>query len=215
MIMLTEISLTCPVCDNEFTSTAIRDRHGVTKTRTDFQEYVAGNTVVPYTIHQCPRCGYAAMPEGFEGAADTMIQLRVWNELMPSVNDAKPAASDKYEAAAKVALWRGEPPRRIADLWLCAAWCCVEEGDTEAERYYRRLAARCYEDALSTFDGVSRDERAVVAYVIGELWRRIGDERTAGAWFDRVTREIINAKDQRWIMEAASRQRIAPTEWFA
>src|SRR5512143_4162996 len=65
MIMLTEISLTCPVCDNEFTSTAIRDRHGATKTRTDFQEYVAGNTVVPYTIHQCPRCGYAAMPEGF------------------------------------------------------------------------------------------------------------------------------------------------------
>lgn len=215
MIMLTQISLTCPVCDNEFTSTAVRDRNGETKTRTDFQEYVAGSTVLPYTIHQCPRCGFAGMPEGFDGAAaDTMTQLHVWNELMPSVNDVKPTASDKYEAAAKVALWRGEAPRRVADLWLCAAWCCVEEGDTEAERYYRRHAAWCYEDALSTFDGVSRDERAVIAYVIGELWRRIGDERTAGAWFDRVPREIVKAKDQRWIMEAASRQRIAPAEWF-
>lgn len=215
MNMLTEISLTCPVCDNEFTSTAVRDHRGDTKTRTDFQEYVAGNAWLPCAVHQCPRCGYAALPEGFEGSADTMVQLHVWNELMPSLKDSPSSASEKYEAAAKVALWRAEESRRIADLWLCAAWCCVEERDTEAERYFRRLAAWSYEDAMSSFDGIQRDERAVVAYVIGELWRRIGDERAARGWFDRVPTEVVEPREQRWILDAAARQRVAPEEWFA
>ena len=214
MITLTEISLRCPICDNEFTSTSVRDRRGKTSKRTDFQEYVAGGTVLPYTVHQCPRCGYAAMPEGFEGSADTMLQLRVWNELMPNLDDAKQPGSEKYEAAAKVALWRSEESRRVGDLWLCAAWCCVEERDTEAERYFRRHAARAYEDALSTYDGVPREERAVFTYLIGELWRRIGDEQTAYAWFRRVPMEVTNAKEQRWVLDAATRQALSPDEWF-
>ena len=215
MIMLTEISLTCPVCDKDFTSTSVGDRQGRTSKRTDFQEYVAGSTVLPYTVHQCPRCGYAAMPEGFEAPVDAMLQLRVWNELMPRLADGEQVGSDKYDAAAKVALWRSEESRRIGDLWLCAAWCCVEESDTEAERYFRRLAAWAYEDALSSFDGVPRDERAVFAYLIGELWRRVGDERTARRWFSRVPMEVTNAKQQRWVLDAATRQALAPHEWFA
>jgi hypothetical protein len=75
------------------------------------------------------------------------------------------AGSDKYEFAAKVATWQGAEPRRVADLLLRAAWCCVDEGDTEAERYFRRQAAWAFERALASYDGVERDERAVLTYL--------------------------------------------------
>jgi hypothetical protein len=94
--------------------------------------------------------------------------------------------SEKYEAAAKVAEWQGLEPRHVADLLLRAAWCCVDEGDVEAERFFRRKAAWAFERSLDAFDGVAREERAVLTYLVGELWRRVGDPRLAREWFDRV-----------------------------
>ena len=94
--------------------------------------------------------------------------------------------SEKYEAAAKVAEWQGAEPRYVADLLLRAAWCCVDEGDIEAERYFRRHAAWAFERSLANYDGVPREERAVITYLVGELWRRVGDLKQARDWFDRV-----------------------------
>jgi hypothetical protein len=105
-------------------------------------------------------------------------------------------------------------PRHIADLLLRAAWCCVDEGDTEAERYFRRKAAWMLERALDSFDGVATDERAVLTYLVGELWRRVGDLTLAAAWFNRVPPEVTDEPTQQWILDAARQQRDCPREWF-
>jgi hypothetical protein len=65
------------------------------------------------------------------------------------------------------------------------------------------------------FDGVPRDERAVINYLVGELWRRIGDAALAEAWFDRVRTEVVDGEAQQWIVEAADQQRDCPREWFS
>jgi len=122
--------------------------------------------------------------------------------------------SEKYEAAAKVADWQGMESRHIADLLLRAAWCCVDEGDTEAERYFRRHAAWAFEEALESYDTVPREERAVHTYFVGELWRRVGDLTQANAWFDLVTEELTDPAAQQWIVDAAHQQRTQPREWF-
>lgn len=217
MTILKEIALTCPVCDNRFGSTAILERDSSGPKRTDFQETAAGRMTLPYLIHLCPRCGYAATIEEYEEqpAADSTLQRHVWNELTPRLTGLAPTASEKYEFAAKVALWQGEDARRIGDLWLYAAWCCVDENDVEAERYFRRFAARAFEQALSTYDGVERDERAVLTYLVGELWRRVGDEKLAREWFNRVPLEITRPNDQKWVIDAANMQRDMPREWFS
>ena len=119
-----------------------------------------------------------------------------------------------YEFAAKVASWQGEQPRRLGELWLRAAWCCVDENDVEGERYYRRHAVWAFEEALATYDGVGRDERALITYLVGELWRRIGDEQRAKKWFDRVPVEITSPTRQRWVADAARQQKHQPREWF-
>jgi hypothetical protein len=90
----------------------------------------------------------------------------------------------------------------------------VDEGDIEAERYFRRKAAWMLERALSSFDGVVADERAVLTYLVGELWRRVGDTQLATSWFNRVPAEIADEQTQQWVLDAARQQRDCPREWF-
>ena len=67
---------------------------------------------------------------------------------------------------------------------------------------------------MSSFDGVAREERAVLTYLVGELWRRVGDTRQATAWFNRVPAEITDLSTQQWVLDAARQQRDCPREWF-
>ncbi|MGH7622321.1 MAG: DUF2225 domain-containing protein, partial [Gemmatimonadaceae bacterium] len=142
------------------------------------------------------------------------LREHVWNELAPQLSTTTVAGSEKYEAAAKVADWQALDARHVADLLLRAAWCCVDEGDTEAERFFRRKAAWKFEEALASFDGVVQEERAVLTYLVGELWRRVGDERQASKWFDRVEPELTDTATQQWVLDAAHQQRDCPREWF-
>jgi len=54
----------------------------------------------------------------------------------------------------------------------------------------------------------------VLSYLVGELWRRIGDVRRSEAWFNRVPNELTDAQTQQWVLDAARQQRDCPREWF-
>ena len=54
----------------------------------------------------------------------------------------------------------------------------------------------------------------MLTYLVGELWRRVGDAQQATAWFDRVPAEINDAATQQWVLDAARQQRDCPREWF-
>ncbi len=216
MTTLRQIELSCPICLNRFSSQAVLSTNSFGGKRTDFHERAVGAQPLPYFIHTCSKCGYTGSERDFGDDADIspMIKEHVWDELAPKVPTGPMTGSDKYEFAAKVAIWQGVEPRRIADLLLRAAWCCVDEGDTEAERFFRRQAAWMFERALASYDGVERDERAVLTYLVGELWRRVGECNRAHDWFEKVWREGLGQHSQHWIVEAARQQRDQPREWF-
>ena len=216
MTTLQHIELHCPICDSEFRSQAVVSTNSFGGKRTDFHERAAGTQPLPFLVHMCSRCGYSGSERDFSEEADVspMLKEHVWNELAPTLATSALTGSEKYEAAAKVAEWQSMEPRHVADLLLRAAWCCVDEGDSEAERYFRRHAAWMFSRALETYDGVARDERAVLTYLVGELWRRIGDVSMAKSWFNKVAEEIIDPQSQQWILDAARQQRDCPREWF-
>jgi uncharacterized protein (DUF2225 family) len=216
MTTLRQIELTCPICMNQFISQAVLSTNSYGGKRTDFHERAAGTQPLPYFIHICSRCGYAGMERDFGEEADIgpVLKEHVWDELAPRLSTGAVTGSEKYEFAARVAIWQGAEPRRIADLMLRAAWCCVDEGDIEAERYFRRQSAWMFERALASYDGVERDERAVLTYLVGELWRRVGDSVKAREWFDKVSGEITNGQTQQWVVDASRQQRDCPREWF-
>ena len=217
MTTLHLIELTCPVCETAFRSQTVIATNAFGGKRTDFHERAAGMQPLPYFVHMCANCGYAGVEKDFDPEVDPTdrIQEYVWCELAPALKRELPSGSLKYEHAAKVAEWQGSEPRYLADLYLRAAWCCVDERDIEAERFFRRKAAWRFAEALASYDGVPPDERAVLTYLIGELWRRIGDGRLAQQWFDRVPEEVVEPAVQAWVLEAASQQREAPREWFS
>ncbi|CAA9494569.1 MAG: hypothetical protein AVDCRST_MAG65-2226 [uncultured Solirubrobacteraceae bacterium] len=216
MTTLQQIELTCPVCESRFRSQAVVSTNSFGGKRTDFHERAAGTQPLPYLVHMCNRCGYTGAERDFTEEADVspMLREQVWTELAPQL--AKPAVvgSEKYEAAAKVAEWQGLEPRHVADLLLRAAWCCVDEGDIEAERFFRRKAAWAFERALDGYDSVAQEERAVLTYLVGELWRRVGDAKQARRWFDQVATEVADSTTQQWVIDAARQQRDCPREWF-
>jgi hypothetical protein len=216
MTTLQQIELTCPVCETRFRSQAVVSTNSFGGKRTDFHERAAGTQPLPYLVHMCNRCGYTGAERDFTEEADVspMLREQVWSELAPQL--AKPAVlgSEKYEAAAKVAEWQGLEPRHVADLLLRAAWCCVDEGDIEAERFFRRKAAWAFERALDGYDSVAPEERAVLTYLVGELWRRVGDAPQARRWFDQVAGEVADSTTQQWVVDAARQQRDCPREWF-
>jgi uncharacterized protein len=216
MTTLQQIELRCPICDTRFKSQQVISTNSFGGKRTDFHERAAGTQPLPFLIHMCNRCGYSGAERDFTEEADVTAGLRehVWNELAPQISTGSVLGSEKYEAAAKVAEWQGLDARHVADLLLRAAWCCVDEADSEAERFFRRKAAWKFEEALASFDGVAREERAVLTYLIGELWRRVGDISQATAWFDAVPGEVTDLATQQWVLDAARQQRDCPREWF-
>lgn len=217
MTTLDLIDLTCPVCARAFRSQTVVATNGHGGKRTDFHERATGMQPLPYFVHLCIQCGYAGVTRDFddEVVLSDLLREYVWDDLAPVLHQTFPSGSLKYEHAAKVAEWQGYEPRYLADLYLRAAWCCVDEQDTEAERFFRRKAAWRFMDALAAFDNVATDERAVITYLVGELWRRIGDERQAAAWFDRVITEITDPVEQSWVMATAHQQKTDPREWFS
>lgn len=215
MTTLRQIELRCPVCDNEFKSQSVVSTNAFGGKRTDFHERAAGTQPLAYLIHMCSECGFSGGEGDFTGAADVspVLKQQVLKELAPS-RPALICGSEKYEAAAKVAQWQELDPRHIADLLLRAAWCCVDEGDVEAERYFRRHAAWMFEEALKAYDAIPREERAILTYLVGELWRRIGDSKKAECWFESVMGEVTDIQSQQWVVDAADQQRLNPREWF-
>lgn len=216
MTTLRQIQLQCPICGALFRSQAVVSTNAFGGKRTDFHERAAGTQPLAYLIHMCNGCGFSGGERDFtlEAEVSPLVRERVLNRLAPVRATTDATGSEKYEAAARVAEWQGMEARNIADLLLRAAWCCVDEGDTEAERYFRRHAAWAFEKVLEKFDTVPRDERAVLTYLVGELWRRVGDLTQANAWFDLVADEITDPAEQRWILDAVAQQRTQPREWF-
>lgn len=215
MTALRQIELCCPLCRHSFRSQAVVSTNAFGGKRTDFHECAAGTQPLPYLVHMSDECGYSGGERDFLRATEVspLVREHILNELAPRAL-ASASGSAKYEAAAKVAEWQGVESRQIADLLLRAAWCCVDEDDIEAERYFRRLAARSFEEALATYDGVAAEERAILTYLVGELWRHVGDTCQARDWFDRVPDEITDPDGQHWILAAADQQRTDPQEWF-
>ena len=217
MTTLADVRLRCPVCEREFASQRVVSTNSFGGKRTDFHVRAAGTQPTAYRVHLCPRCGYAGKEGSFEEDAtvDPLVIEHVWNELAPRLSAGPLSGSDRFEHAAKIASWMGASAFEFGELYLHAAWCCVDENDVEAERYFRRYAAWSLADSLAEYDAVAPNDRALLTYLVGELWRRIGDSVRAAEWFDRVQEEVIDTDEQQWLAEFAQRQKDDPHEWFS
>ncbi|MHB1223043.1 MAG: DUF2225 domain-containing protein [Gemmatimonadaceae bacterium] len=212
---LRDTALQCPRCGTWFLTTVVASPMPVAYTRTDFHQRVPGLEPVAHLAHVCTSCGFAGVDRNVQSdpvGAASMLALRA-PDARPLATETT-TASERYETAAAIAEHQGGGAWEVAELYLAAAWCCVEERDMEAQRFFRRKAAWAFEEALSSYDAVQAGDRALLTYVVGALWRRSGDRARANAWFHWVAETASTDGGRGWLRALAVQQRDAPREWL-
>lgn len=141
------------------------------------------------------------------------LKAKILMELKPLVQERQPAPFERWEFAAKIASWDGASPELIGDLYLHAAWCAADWDFSTIELKYRRQAIAYFKLWLESADPAD-PARANITYLVGELYRRIGEGLSARSWFDRVMDEFSSDAAYQGVVTLAIQQRDNPKEFF-
>lgn len=187
----------CPVCQAQFSSLAVRSSSVyVEEKEPDFHTVYKGDSPVHYSIIVCPTCSYAASTGTFNkeiteeklpALAAALYKLRPSDGPFFSGPRDSASALASFQFAIRSAQLKQVPVGELAGLVLGASWMARETGAAELENTYAQEALKLYVEAYN------RDARNVgnlkdieATYLIGELYRRNGDFREAVSWFNKV-----------------------------
>jgi uncharacterized protein len=209
-------TLTCPHCRADVpTQLLASSSYGAITT--EFRRVPLGLPAEPYLVHTCPKCGLSGWDTTFDRPVMPAVATLIAERITPRLTGQAPPSYEKYEYAAWLAQWHGEPDEEIAHLYLSAAWCYEfehpDEPATDRAATYRRLAISHNERALAEAgEELWGNERAELTYLVGELYRRAGDPVEADRWFARVA-DLVEPDDAgERIAALAERQRHAPAD---
>lgn len=207
------MKLTCPNCAKEFSVQILGSTNNFGGRTTDFRPIAAGSQPITAYLHTCPRCGFTGGRRRYGEPVGPRLAAFIAERITPLVRDEQPVAWRRFEFAAWIEREQDGDPEQIADYYLHAAWCCEDDGVAEVEennQYYRRQAIEYFERALE-HGKVAAENTGVVTYLIGELYRRVGEPETAAVWYDKAI-ELSRSMGQEQIAELAGRQKTDPQE---
>ncbi|MCS7187655.1 MAG: DUF2225 domain-containing protein [Armatimonadota bacterium] len=187
-------AMICPKCRLLFKSIVIAS-YGYLEKDTDFYPNYWGFNPLPHFVHRCPGCGFVAYEDEFEEPTQQVLL----EELPEDPNDS---GVTRYSDAAAYYAEKGEDKLVIATCYLKAGWCARIEGKRKEERIMLAKAAQWFTEALDE-GTVEEEERAVIAYLIGELHRRCRRFEEALKFFERAKREPVTP---RWLLSVVERQ---------
>lgn len=212
MTTLCPIELHCPACGRDFLSTSWATSNTFGPTTTDFHQKASGFQALHFMIHTCSGCGLSGYESDFEQEPSPEVKQRIEAEIKPLVDDKLPPER-RYEFAAWVAKWRLAGSMAVADLYLKGAWCAADRHKQAEETRLRRLALGHFRQAFQE-GSVPDDERAIVAYLVGELYRRVGMAQQAGDWYDRAAEAAALSPEYDWLARLARGQKTEPKEFM-
>lgn len=189
-------AMVCPKCRLLFRSIVIAS-YGYIKTDTDFYPNYWGFNPLPHFVHRCPGCGFVAYEDEFEKPTQQVLEGL---EKLPK--DPNDSGVTRYSDAAAYYAEKGKDKLVVADCYLKAGWCARIEGKKDEEQIMLTKAAQWFTEALDE-GTVDEKERAVIAYLIGELHRRCERFGEALKFFERAKRE---PRKPRWLLSVIERQ---------
>ena len=144
-------------------------------------------------------------------AADSTLR-----EQLVLLADRRAAATDpavRWENHAQVERWLEHGPLREGDAWLRAAWMHDDaQRDADARRC-RRRALHCYVQGISQKKWFARrEDLVVIAYLAGELNRRLGNGPDAQRWFEQAIAWSSGMQRLQELVELAERQLVRPQD---
>ena len=212
--VLWQKEVTCPVCSHTFITNNYRSKSlTVLKKEDDFHEIYGVINPIAFDIWVCPECLYAAKKEDYE-----TINPEVLEKIAMDKSMRKKAAGDidfnlvrdyetgimSYRLAFMCYQFRRATFAFIGSLHLKCAWLARERGDAELEKRELKSVIENYETAFSIGEKISGQISEVgVLYLIGELYRRLGDSNMAVKYLMKV-RQNPNADSDKAIVRMAS-----------
>lgn len=214
MTIIQHHQFTCPLCGNVFESQIVASTNSFGKLHSDLYQEAEGAQPIYYLVHTCTNCGYSGYDDDFQ-PQDVTIEFRdlVSNVITPEIKGRKIDANGHFYLAALCAEWKGVPPQTIARIYHIGAWYYRIQGEEEKEFFYLHMAAEYYERALSSGEA-PKENKATFTYLIGDLYRRMGDPETAKEWYGKVEQVIKENGGDPEILEYAKRQMTSPVDIF-
>lgn len=191
----------CPFCSKEFETTRLRASAIRVKEKwTDFGSLYDGPSPTVYSITACSHCMVAARNEEFE-----KFNAGYEPKLMEFSKRARATAASKAELFALGELSVEQSVKRhelaiachkmrahaeageLAGLYLHIVWMYRSNGQPEQERKYLQPAMEAYKEFYEK--GSKLPEKLGepgVVYLIGELYRRMGNYREARVYYAKA-----------------------------
>lgn len=189
--MIYSRKIICPICRENFTSMKVMEsKLRVEESHTDlFIKYKGDIHPLKYNSIVCPKCGYAALESKF-------------NKILPRHHDIiKEKVSSKWVfkdytgkrninesiICFKLALYCAELTKskkiELAGICLKIAWLYRMQED-EKENKFMKLSVELYEASYSSED--SEMDEITLTYLMGEIYRRLGEIDKATSWLGKV-----------------------------
>lgn len=202
---------TCICCERSYPTSRVRPSYKKATSRdSDFRALYA-NDINPdyYIVWVCPDCGFSSTENGASRLTDT--QRKAYYEQAGSRWTRRDFGGSRTREQALICCKLGllcagiigEKERVIAGLLHHIAWLYRSQGNVEQEQRFLRYSLDAYIAVFET-EGVSLNN-AKLMYLIGELYRRVGDPRMAVRWFSRVVNDkkitdaaMIRASREQW-----------------
>jgi uncharacterized protein (DUF2225 family) len=168
-----------------------------------------GSRVIQSEVTMCPACSFAAR-EGFDDldlslAERHNLEDRLKEDGLLRVFRSSPPPWLAFHAAEVCGQERSLPVRELGDLCLRASWVCRKEKEHPFESTFQLRAIRYFMRALEQ-DGLHGRELSVTTYLVGELNRRLGNNREALNWYVNAARTIKGHPALSWLDRLITQQ---------
>ena len=186
--------ISCPVCDNEFTVKAIKTSSYKMKSR-DSDFFIRYELINPYfyDVWLCNSCGYAAMKSDFlkirsyqKDDVLNNISSRWKGREYPVPYDID-IAIERYKLSLLNYFYMDARDSQKAMNCLKLSWMYRLKEDEENEQLYLKEVLEGFKEAYFNEDfPIFGMKRFTVMYLIGELNRRVKNDKDALLWFGNV-----------------------------
>ena len=204
------ITLICTICRNSFESNEIASC-GYANKRTDFRPNYWGFNPVEYFYHLCVNCGFCAPKNLFETkieSSDLKQKIeQIGNTPINSLSQKLERAMVCLEFLKDLGL-TNKNEFELGNIWLDLYWW--SENLEEIKKFGEKII-NYYEIAFEKGQ-VPSDQFYTILYLIGEIYRRIGNQDQANKYFDEVISLTKNRKDQETVHNLAIQQKTNPKE---
>ncbi len=199
----------CPSCQKALTINVLGSTNSV-GCYTDFHRITMGYAPLPIQINTCPDCGFSGYRQDFGAKLDKKLKTQIGTLITPLCQAEDLNAGRRYELHAKIREIAGDNDWELAHEYLKGAWAAFDE-QTVNEAHLRQLAINYFEKALAE-QLVPPDEEPNITYLIGELYRRIGEIEVAHRYFNQVIQQAETTPSWQDMAKYAIQQRDNPQE---